>query len=276
MRSIIYPYKLYLNTTVCKLYDKGCRALRAKLNQNKYNMSTLGFSLIEFAVSLVLVSIILCALIQQYTQLKQHDEIMHSSLDEAMEVQFTLDFIRGRIQQAGFTPCRALHYLQIVDHRPLKDDVAALTVIPQGIVTRRMSETYALAQTISHSHDIKLLATNKWLPGQVVMIADCEHAELHVVTEIYLNDKHVYVRFQSPLSFSYPAGLYISPWVEERFLMMPNKSGDNVLIYEGKHTEMLTPNIKKMQITQEADKIQVVFELKQQGHLAMHTRLRMP
>jgi hypothetical protein len=46
-------------------------------------------------------------------------------------------------------------------------------------------------------------------------------------------------------------------------------------MYREKHTETLTSTVQSMQISQEMDTVQVLFELKRHGVLRMQTRMRM-
>lgn len=234
-----------------------------------------GFNLVECCVSMALILIILSALFQQYMQVKQHDDMLHASIEEAMEIRTVLDFMRDRIQHAGFTPCQALHYLQHPSEQLSKTDLASITISPNQIVCRRMGEPFTSADAIS-TRRIRLMKTIPCLPGDEIVIADCEHVEIHLVKQIEQRGRGMEIELQPPLIFNYHSAFYVGPWVEESFFTRPNKQGENSFIYQAKHTETLTTHIQNMIVKRDTDKVHVLLMSKQHEHLNMQVRLRMP
>ncbi len=213
-------------------------------NKTAKNKAFVGFSLVECCITLVLISALLSILMQQYLQIKQQYEHMNTLLDEAIETQLAIDFIRDRVRHAGFAPCRGLSHLTIMDARTGKSDMTAWDFLNNDLIIRRISESFSLAIAKPHTAQIKLDKPLILEEGQAVIVADCVHAEIHTIENIHVIAGQQYLTIRKPLFFEYAIPFYLGAWIEERFWIKTNVHHEKNLMYRKDHTDVLTPYIQ--------------------------------
>lgn len=234
-----------------------------------------GFSLVECCITLVLISALLCILMQQYLQVKQQYGYTNAALDEAIEVQLAIDFIRDRIRHAGFTPCRGLSHLIVSDTRLKKVDMTAWRFLANDLICRRMDGFFSQAFVSKpHAMKIKLSKPLKLTIGQSVMIADCVHAEIQTIENIDVIGGHQYLTLRKPLFFEYSSPFYLGLWIEEHFWIKPNSRHESSLMYQKEHADVLTPYIQRIEASHSEGMIHLKCELKQHKVVNIDVRLR--
>ncbi len=202
-------------------------------------LSLVGVSLIEllvcFCISMLLIGILSAHL---FSMTKQYHS-MHQALDEVMELQWVFDFMRKKIRHAGFTPCRELNQLDVVDTRDMPEALHAVAIMKTpvpALLIQKMDET--------HFGRVKRLAPDKlYMPrgqiasGRPILIADCEHAEIH-----HAEKRGQVIQLKKPLVFDYEDEIYAGEFVTEQFFFRPHRG----LLFKRHRADYLCP-AKKVQ-----------------------------
>lgn len=213
------------------------------------NQSGIGLS--EVLISLFLASIILTTLTQLYLSNKRQYMEAQKLLEASFDLQWVSDLLSDSIRRAGFTPCLGIDQLKTVDRRDYNRTIPGLKIekLPRQLIQiNRMSEVFA--QIIDIQSPTKLVVSNGLLFKQQrpVLIADCEHGEIHQVLRVDKLVKGYLVTLTKPMMFSYAASAYIGEWFEEQWFIKPNAKKDNTLHYKLFQTEELTSLVHSLQI----------------------------
>jgi hypothetical protein len=173
--------------------------------------------LVCFFISMLLILILIQHLLSVSRQFQQ----VHALLDEAIELQWVFDVMRARIYHAGFTPCRALDQLHVMDTRDVPESLESIVVQPGKVPTlliQKMDETaFSLAKRLS---SYQLQAKNFTLkPNRALIISDCTHAEVHQVD----NQAGDIITLTKPLVFDYTDEMYVGAWIKESFFFKSSK-----------------------------------------------------
>ncbi|HBI21346.1 MAG TPA: prepilin cleavage protein [Legionella sp.] len=204
-----------------------------------------GVGLPELMISLFIASLIMTALIQHYVSTKQHYGHLQSTLDDATALQLSIDFMRNSIQQAGFTPCLSINQLITVDNRDGDKPLTAIDLHPSAqplLQINRMSADFETIISLKSNTEILASHTKTLHLGHPIVIADCNHAEVHTIREAYHTNTTQWITLNTPLVFQYETPIYIGEWIEEQFFV--RKQGG--LFYHYHHTDELTAHVKSM------------------------------
>ena len=228
-----------------------------------------GFGLPEVMISLLLSSFIMIALMNHYISTKQHYVYLQSAMDDAMELQWVVDFMRDSIRQAGFTPCLSINNLATYDHR---DGHAHLSAIEVGeeLHVNRMS-TYFNEMLDGFSSSQLLLTSNTAIhKDRPILIADCYHAEVQRIVNVSNTTNGQIVTLASPLTFTYKHPVYVGEWMQERFFVRASRG----LFYQRAQTDELTSLVKTITIKQQTNLVTINLGLGGDQWLALETRVR--
>lgn len=209
----------------------------------------LGISLTEVLISLFLASIIMTTLIQFYLGSKHQYREAEKILATGFEVQWVDNLLSDSIRRAGFTPCLGLDQLHVVDQRNPQNNIHAVYIENQShqlIRVSRMKEHFA--KLIKIESPTKLLvehsiALNEKRP---LLIADCEHAEIHELFSIHQQTNETWIMLSKPITYSYEKFTYVGEFLEEHWFIKKNAQGKNTLHYRWVHTEEVTPLIHSL------------------------------
>ena len=204
-----------------------------------------GISLVELMISLFLSSLLMSALMQHYLCLKKQYNHAQQALEQRLELQLVSELIRDSARAAGFAPCLGITRLITKDRRDDLSPLAAITVKdkPESLKLARMDDNFlVLLKQISPTR-LLLDGKREFDARYPVVIADCFHAEVHLISHSEKTSLGVLVTLKKPLSYDYTAPVYLGEWLEERFLIEKNNQGEPALFYDTSQREELTTHI---------------------------------
>ena len=180
-----------------------------------------GISLTELLVSLVLSMLLMLVLMQQLLLITRQMHDVHEALDEAVELQWVLDVLRMRVRHAGFTPCRRLDHLDAIDTRDVPESLRSIEVQAgqePKLSIRKMQED--AVYFVQRHEPYQLMIKDDRLnlnSDRPVLVADCEHAEVHELSHIQKTQAGYLLSLKKPLVFDYSEQMYVGAWVSEAF-----------------------------------------------------------
>jgi len=211
-----------------------------------------GTTLSEVLISLFLASIIMTILIQLYLSSKQHYLEAEQILESNFDLQWVSDLLSDSIRRAGFTPCLGIDQLQVVDRRDIRRTVKGLKIEnePQQLIqVNRMSEVFAKVLYMQSPTKIVVPHSILFNEQRPLLIADCEHAEVHQIFSIEKQADGYLITLTKPLFFSYPESVYIGEWLEEQWFIKKNTEGTNTLHYQLVQIEELSPLVHSLKMS---------------------------
>lgn len=195
--------------------------------ENKYERNFPGFFLSEILVCILLSSLIITGLMQQYSQIHRQNKILNLQIQENLDLQLVNLLLKNSIHSAGFTPCGNLDFLK----KDLNINLASVKFFENSIKISRMHEDY---DEFSHTNDaIQFL--DKFVKNRQYLVADCYHIVL-----IANDNKDIGIHY---ITNNFIPPIYIGEYINEEFWVKNFKS----LYYRFKHSERLTENIKSIQ-----------------------------
>lgn len=210
-----------------------------------------GFGLSELLISLFLVSIIMTILTQFYLSTKRQYLEAQDVLSDHFDLQWVGDLLSDSVRRAGFTPCLGIDQLIAKDRRNASRGISGLKVENQPrqlIQVNRMSEVFTPLVRVQGSTQLLVSHSGALNPKRPILIADCEHAEVHQILEVNSYDFGDLITLAKPLMYSYAASTYVGEWLEEQWFIQNTAQGDKALYYHLVQTEELTPLIHSLQI----------------------------
>lgn len=213
-------------------------------------------------LSLFLCSVLLLLLSELYLYGKRQTTRTQRTLAEAAELQLANQLIRNSIQKAGFSPCGNITNLITADlyNNKLHDLILPTTKHKALSVSRMSEEFYRVLDVINPA---QLLTVGKPTQGSLILIADCDHAEVAKLQQVSINKgkgktHNTILTLTKPLTFQYHSPFYWGEWIEEKFLINKNSAGLPALFYQREHLEELTPVITSLTVKQSAGKKNLV------------------
>lgn len=209
-----------------------------------------GFSLLSVLISMLLSSLIIILLTREYLTVKQHQQRIQQSIDDALDMQHVAGVIRSSILQAGFTPCLGINHLEAIDARNAKQPLIAIYTAPVtgALHINRMSSQFEVVTKLLSSTQLSVSPLFGIKPDKPIMVADCYHAEVHNVAQVVTHSNEQILTLQNPLLFNYEMPVYIGEWINEVFFIHKGARGALSLYYKGAHTDELSSTIKAMTI----------------------------
>lgn len=226
---------------------------------NNLELKKSGFSILELFITLLLASLLISGLLQQYIQTKRQYIFVKKQFEKEIELQFVSQLMRNSIRKAGFTPCLSINHLKAFDNRDRLKRLQALTYEEDRISINRMSDDFITLPTISGQQQIKLPSKLKRFKN--IILADCYHAEVQTVEVVIKNKYEQIVRLQKPLAFKYQPPIYLGEWVEESFFIKTNNKGIGSINYHREHTEELSALIHTMAVKISASLVHLTLGL---------------
>lgn len=208
-----------------------------------------GMSLSEVLMCLALTSFMMLMIVRQYTSFKYQMLQTVQRLQERTAHLSGLMLLRQSIQSAGFTPCGSIRQLiHPTDRLFLPIDIGK----GDQLLIHHMIDPI---RTIRWIHSPTAVELSQALPStaQRVLIADCYHAEAHVIA--HATGKTI--TFQTPLQYTYHPPIYIAEWASERFWVQKDAFQRATLFYHFHHTERLMPWRKALSVRLEGKKVHV-------------------
>ncbi|MGQ3888217.1 PilW family protein [Legionella sp. CNM-1927-20] len=205
-----------------------------------------GISLLELMISVFLFCLLIEILTQTYLNSKRQYLTAQKKLDNALDIQLISQLIRASIRSAGFTPCLNSDYLIMRDGRKSSNlQLSSIQIKDNSLIIRRMSDDFFTVKRQFDSQHL-LITDNKILTkGEVVLIADCVHGEIHELSSVEYTSSGLLVGLKKPLSFHYLSPMYLGSWLEEQFFTKIDKYGVRNLFYKLKHAEQLTSMVNR-------------------------------
>ena len=213
--------------------------------------SQLGLSLTEVLVSLLLTSIIMTTLIQLYLSSKHQYVATQALLEQQFDLIWVTDLLSDSIRRAGFTPCLGINQLKTLDTRNAVNILSAVKILnspTQSLQINRMNEVFSTVINIEGLTKIRVGKTVAFKEQRPVLIADCDHAEVHQILTIDKLKQGYLLHLTKPLMFSYPGTTYVGEWLEEKWFIKKNAKGESSLYYHLAQTEELTTFIHSLTI----------------------------
>jgi hypothetical protein len=212
-----------------------------------------GWGLSELLISLFLSSLISTLLIQTYIMSKHQFLVLHDSLEEHFDVQWVQDLLADNIRKAGFTPCLNIDQLEVMNRRAIPINTLSLkmeTKPQQSLQVSRMSDQFSELIAVCTPHQILISSEIVLREHHSILIADCQHAEVHEVARVKKIPEGLLLTLTKPVFFTYPSVTYVGRWLEERWYIEKNNKGVVALYYKQTHSEELTPLIHVMKLKQ--------------------------
>ncbi|WED42043.1 prepilin cleavage protein [Legionella cardiaca] len=231
-----------------------------------------GLSLVEIMLSLFLSTLLLTVLIEYYLSAKKQYHETQKLLEDAFELEWVQDLIRDSVRRAGFTPCMNLHWLTTEKLQAIQLNVDKA----QSLRINHMSEHYS--SVLTFNVDELTLAEGSFKTGDIVLIADCYHAEVaEVLSSRRIND-HPVVRLKNSLIYDYVRPIYLGKWLQEVFFIKNNQQAKKALYYQQNHAEELTPLVNSLithlQSSDGLTMLQVSLGLANQETIMIETTVR--
>ena len=228
-----------------------------------------GSGLTEVMISLFLATLIMTALMNHYICVKRHYLHLQTTMDDAMELQLASDVLRDSIRQAGFTPCMRIDHLISLDHRNGRENILAIESDSE-LHINRMNPYFDSVLNIVNSTQILATHENTIRAASAILIADCYHAEMQLVSEVNQMQREQLITLNSPLIFTYQSPVYIGEWLQERYFIGPQGG----LFYEKNHAEELTSVITSMSVKHDKTYIQISLEMDNERKIELETKVR--
>ncbi len=240
-----------------------------------------GFGLSELLVGLFLASIILTALIQFYLSNKRQYLAAEAILTERFDLQWVSDLLSNSIKRAGFTPCLGVDQLDVVDRRFFGRKVSSLKISnqPQQLIqVNRMSEQFTKLIRVQSPTELIISNSAPINEHHPLLIANCEHAEIHEILSIDNMGTRSLITLTKPLMFTYGASTYLGEWLEERWFIKRNGKGVDALYYQLHSAEELTSLIHSLYIKETYNQAQrylnIILGLEQKKTLELLVAVR--
>ncbi|MCL9682722.1 PilW family protein [Legionella maioricensis] len=213
------------------------------------NQSGIGLS--EVLISLFLASLIMTTLIQLYLSNKRQYVEAQKLLGAGLDLQWISDLLSDSIRRAGFTPCLGIEQLTTMDRRNFKSTIPGLIIeqTPEQLIQiNRMSESFTRVIAIQSPTQLIISNGNLFKELRPVLIADCEHAEIHQILRVEKLERNYLVILTKPLMFSYTPFVYLGEWFEEKWFIKEKDKKKTALYYKLFHTEELSTLIRSLAI----------------------------
>ena len=204
-----------------------------------------GVSLSEVLVSLFLASLIITMLMQFYLSSKRHYLDAEEILAAGFDLQWVSDLLSDSIRRAGFTPCLGIEQLQLKENGEL---VRGLSIEKQLIQVNRMSEHFVTLVNLKNATQILVSYSASFHEHRSLLIADCNHAEVHQIASISKESAGYLITLEHPLQFIYAPETYVGEFLRERWFIKKNVNGNLALYYQATQTEEVTSLIHSLQV----------------------------
>jgi hypothetical protein len=236
-----------------------------------------GLSLSELLISLFLSTVIMTTLIQLYLGSKRQYIETEKILETSFDLQWVNDLLTDSIRRAGFTPCLGLDYLHVIDRRNHPKNSPALNIENQPqqfIQVSRMKENFSQLIKVESPTRLVVERSVEFNEKRPLIIADCEHAEIHEQfrTNQQLNETEI--TLSKPLMNTYGRSAYVGEFLEERWFIKKNAQRNNTLHYQLAQTEEVTALVHSLHTQQNKRYLEVSLGLKDEKNYKIKIAVR--
>jgi hypothetical protein len=210
-----------------------------------------GVGLAELMISFLLSSVLMMILLQHVIQVKRQSQAIAEVIDRSLELHWVSGLIQARVRAAGFTPCLRLDHLVRFDARanPESLEVMEVQAMPQPRLTIRRMDSRGEAVRRQISARELLMSSNVVREHQPILIADCQHAEVHETLRVEKQVDGDVITLKEPLMFTYDEPLYVGEWISESFFIQPTSEKVPALFYQHHRVEQLTQRVQHFSAT---------------------------
>lgn len=240
-----------------------------------------GVGLIEWMLVLLLSSCVVMLLLHQMIVTKKQEMMTTDVLAKAYDLNMISELMKNSIRQAGYTPCAVIEKLDHRDHVHADERLRAFTLNPEGhdaLTVNSMTQPIARVEALVSQSEIRIQGRHHFSPDDLVMIADCFHAEVVRLKTVKFAWGESFLTLNTALSFSYTNPFYVGIWESQHFFMKKNAEGLRRLYFQQKHAEVLSEWIDGMTVSQvmlkKARLIQIIFQLPDAERWTMQVRVR--
>lgn len=171
---------------------------------------------------------------------------IEKSLDKQLDLLWIADLLRQSVHNAGFTPCLGIEHLQVIDTRKPKTPIKALR-LDNGIQVARMREQFNDLIQTQGNQELIISKYPQFNSKRPLIIADCQHAEIHRIAALNSTQTNQFIRLQVPLLYSYGEA-YVGEWIEEQWFIRKNKQGKDSLYYRTEQTDELSSQVQTLEV----------------------------
>lgn len=245
------------------------------MNKSAMNKQA-GVGLAEFLITLLLATMISTALMRYYLTIKQQYNHIQTALEQSIDLQMVTDLIRNSTRMAGFTPCLGIEHLIAVDRRNEQHSLHAIE-LGSELRINRMSEQFDTVLEAYSASAFLISSRQNLHQGQSILIADCFHAEVQIISEIKRVTNGQIIKISKPLSFTYIAPIYVGEWIEESYFIRSSARAEPSLFYQNKHAEELSPVIHDLStVIMNKQLMRIILTLDKGKKIELFTRVRIP
>lgn len=229
--------------------------------ENKYEQRLSGFSLSEILICLLLASLILTGLMQQYTQVYRQNSILNSRLEQSLDLQLVSELLRNTIRNAGYTPCGNIDSLQKITNVNLP----AITISNNTIAITHMSGNYSEFKHFPIF--LEILAKIKSIKSKRLLITDCYHVDIFEKN----SSENIIQNKLGFLEKIYSPPIYVGEYIQEKFGVTEGGS----LYYKLNHAEKLADYVQTLNASiLDNNYLQLKLTLVNGMHYQLLTRIR--
>lgn len=205
-----------------------------------------GIGIFELLIGLLLSSMMMILMMNHYLNTKKNYQKMQNQLEENLDLFFIVDLIRETIRKAGFTPCGEIDQLITLNASENNNPLTGIINQPNFIQFNRMSEHFNRVDKVMNSITIFSAHDALFQKSQTVLIADCYHAEVKIISHVRSAGKVQIINLSTTLNYHYQNPIYIGEWINESYYVQSRAHQTTSLYYQLKHVEELSTNVHRL------------------------------
>jgi hypothetical protein len=218
---------------------------------------------------ILLEGILLTVLLKIY--LTTQDQTFYHLIHLQENAQTAMHILREEIHDAGYMGCQRLTKVYSPAAYPpyflLKEN--RLTGTDNEIIIRKMTKAHTdLRKSMANKNSLTVGRDIKIYANDLLMIADCQHAEIFRVKKVNEHKLSQYIVSTQPLHYQFAKNAEVGKLAINRFYITKTKRKNNQFIYS-----LYIENIKheRNEIIEGVEQLQIKYLLKQNGSLAALT-----
>lgn len=209
-----------------------------------------GFTLSELLISMFLVSFIMTLSIQFYVHHKRYYLQLEQLINQQHDLNWVQLLISTSVRHAGYTPCLSLNQLTRTDTRDPQNPMLSIAYSENNLKINRMSEYFNGIISIKNRQEVEVTKTHTLHEHHPIIIADCMHAEIHIIKHIRHTEFGQILSLEAPLNYLYSKKAYIGDYIEDHWHIKKKSNGKNALYYQAEeisaYIKILTIVTKKI------------------------------
>lgn len=215
-------------------------------NRIKIN-NTSGVMLIELMISVAISIALLTLLLSIYVGVQRSYQLQSALHTIVRQSRSVTALFRSEIHQAGNIGCA-----QLTADFPVKSfgqyslSVAnKLIITPSGFTVKYMAfPGVIIKEDMQHLSTLTVDTSTSYHAGDVMIVADCFHAEIFILKSVYKNSQHQVLTSLQPLHDLYGKYATVSRLISHSYFIAASKGGDGdaLVVEDIKHrkTEMIS------------------------------------